>query len=258
MENTKKLTIEEWEAKFKPIINPNAEDECCAERFETYGEDLEFVVNTANATPKKVWTLEDLDGQLIICAGLHLVNRINYFITEEEWDDENIEVQYCDEDITTKLQSFNATGYTTRELLEMEFQNVPNGAQKENLIAEALQLVEECAYTVGEAANEVKVAIVMTGLPLLSDIKEHFLTFVGEWSTAKECRTGENRADGTVSYNQDGLYLYEFHTREDAFNYLFEDVRSVPFAIAEYDEEAFGEWEFHNEFNPLWIDSKRA
>lgn len=53
---------------------------------------------------------------------------------------------------------FNANDYTTRQLLEMEFQNVPNGEQKENLIAEALQLVEECAYTVGEAANEVRMS----------------------------------------------------------------------------------------------------
>ena len=54
---------------------------------------------------------------------------------------------------------FNANDYTTRQLLEMEFQNVPNGTQKENLIAEALQLVEECAYSVGEAANEVRVSV---------------------------------------------------------------------------------------------------
>ena len=61
-------------------------------------EDLEFVLNVASRTPKKVWTLEDIGGQLIICAGYHLVNRINYFITEVEWEDENIEVQYCDKD----------------------------------------------------------------------------------------------------------------------------------------------------------------
>jgi len=104
MENTKKLTIEEWEAKYRPVVNPNAEDECSADRFETYGEDLEFVLKTANATPKKVWTLEDIDGQLIICTGYHLANRINYFITELEWEDDNIEVQYCDEDSTDDIQ----------------------------------------------------------------------------------------------------------------------------------------------------------
>lgn len=98
MGNIEKMTIEQWESKYKPIVNPNAEDEYSADRFETCGEDLDFVLNVANTTPKKVWTLEDIDGQLIICAGYHLVNRINYFVTEIEWEDEDIQVQYCDED----------------------------------------------------------------------------------------------------------------------------------------------------------------
>lgn len=180
-------------------------------------------------------------------------------------------IKSCSTNPQTKC--FNANEYTTRDLLEREFQNVPNGARKENLIAEALQLVEECAYTVGEAANEVLCDLnnpvettSFTGLPLLSSIKEHFLTFVGEWANGKECRTGENRADGTVSYNQDGLYLYEFQTREDAFKYLFEDDRSVPYAMAEYyqeaseynGEETFDELKYFNGFNPSWIDSERA
>lgn len=151
----------------------------------------------------------------------------------------------------------NANDYTTRQLLEKEFQNVPNSTHKDNLIAEALQLVEVNGYTVGEAANEVLAENTsFVGLPELFSIRETFLTYVGEWSNGKECRTGENREDGTVTYLMDGLYLYEFKTREDAFKYLFDDNRSVPFAIAEYDEEltqtngeeTFGEWEFHNGF----------
>jgi len=161
---------------------------------------------------------------------------------------------------------FNANNFTTHQLIEMEFQNVPNSTHKENLIAEALQLVESCGYTVSEAANEVIVSVELTGLSQLSATKDSFLTFVGNWINGQDCRTGENRTDGTVSYNQDGLYLYEFKTREDAFKYLFDDNRSVPYAMAEYykeaseynGEETFDEWKFHNEFNPSWLDSKRA
>lgn len=168
--------------------------------------------------------------------------------------------------IQSECVCFNANDYTTHQLLEMEFQNVPNSTHKENLITEALQLVEECGYSVGEAANEVKVSVELTGLPQLTSLKSNFLTFVGDWINGQDCRTGENRGDGTVTYNQDGLYLYEFKTREDAFKYLFDDDRSVPFAIAAYykeaseynGEETFGEWEFHNGFNPLWLDSKGA
>lgn len=161
---------------------------------------------------------------------------------------------------------FNANNFTTHQLIEMEFQNVPNSTHKENLIAEALQLVESCGYTVSEAANEVIVSVELTGLSQLSATKDNFLTFVGDWINGQDCRTGENRVDGTVTYLRDGLYLYEFKTREDAFKYLFEDDRSVPYAFAEYDEkasvengeESFGEWEFNNGFNPLWLDSKGA
>lgn len=151
---------------------------------------------------------------------------------------------------------FNANEYTTRQLLEKEFQNVPNCEGKTNLIDEALQLVEECAYTVGEAAKETLASIEMTGLLQLSFLKSHFLTYVGEWINGQDCRTGENREDGTVTYLRDGLYLYEFKTREDAYQFLFDDERSIPYAITEYDEKAsekngeetFGEWEFHNGF----------
>lgn len=81
----------------------------------------------------------------------------------------------------------------------------------------------------------------------------------------KECRTGENRANGTVTYNQDGLYLYEFKTREDAYKYFFEDNRSIPYAFAEYNEdeseekgeETFGKWEFNNGFKPEWLDANK-
>lgn len=105
----------------------------------------------------------------------------------------------------------------------------------------------------------------IAGLPELFDIKDNFLTFVGEWMNGKECRTGENRANGTVTYLMDGLYLYEFKTREDAAKYLFEDDRSIPYAFAEYDEdeseekgeETFGEWEFNNGFKPEWLDANK-
>lgn len=50
--------------------------------FETYGLDLEEVINT---NYNHIWTLVDCDGKLRIVAGYHLVNRMNYIITKKPW-----------------------------------------------------------------------------------------------------------------------------------------------------------------------------
>jgi hypothetical protein len=50
--------------------------------FETYGHDLEEVINT---NYDHIWTLLDCDGKLRISAGYHLVNRMNYIITQKPW-----------------------------------------------------------------------------------------------------------------------------------------------------------------------------
>ncbi|NBK99293.1 MAG: hypothetical protein EOM50_14990 [Erysipelotrichia bacterium] len=63
-----------------------------------------------------------------------------------------------DEGITAcfkETKCFNANDYTTRQLIEMEFEDLPDSEHKDNMIDEALQLVEECGYTVGEAANTI-------------------------------------------------------------------------------------------------------
>lgn len=51
--------------------------------LETYGAELETVRKT---DPRHVWTLLDGDdGELYVCAGFHLVNRVNYIISEMPW-----------------------------------------------------------------------------------------------------------------------------------------------------------------------------
>jgi hypothetical protein len=76
--------LDAWEAKYKPIKNPFAqkqEDEFVEDKFETYGEELGFV---QAQDPRCIWTLVDGDdGNLYIVDGYHLVNRVNYFITEK-------------------------------------------------------------------------------------------------------------------------------------------------------------------------------
>lgn len=52
--------------------------------FETYGKDLERIAGTHS---QHVWTLLDCGGKLVIVAGYHLVNRMNYLVTKNQWRD---------------------------------------------------------------------------------------------------------------------------------------------------------------------------
>ena len=82
------MTYEEWEEKYKPIVNSLGENEN-TQLFETYGQEYEFIKKT---DPKKIWTLVDGDIGTYIIDGWHYVNRIGYFVTEVPHDDEGIEV----------------------------------------------------------------------------------------------------------------------------------------------------------------------
>ena len=82
-----------WDAKYQPMenhIDTNAGD-----KFETYGEELDYVLSIANTEPARVWTLVDGDdGNLYITSGYHLVNRLNYFITHNPCELEYEEYPY--------------------------------------------------------------------------------------------------------------------------------------------------------------------
>jgi hypothetical protein len=73
-----------WEARFKPIQNEVTENSCCeGQMFETYGDDLAYVRGVAEKTPRKVWTILDCDGKLILTNGMHFVNRMGYLVTRK-------------------------------------------------------------------------------------------------------------------------------------------------------------------------------
>ncbi len=78
------MTEKEWEEKYRPVKNhlvANAPRR--GDMFETFGEELEFV---RQQNYRHIWTWIDDEGDWIV-SGLHLVNRIGYFITEEPWQD---------------------------------------------------------------------------------------------------------------------------------------------------------------------------
>lgn len=87
------ITMTEWENKYTPILNPQHNDNNASIQFETYGDDLEFVTQQPNSC---VWTELDGDDGVYIVTGYHLANRINYYVTELPWtDDEETYVTVC-------------------------------------------------------------------------------------------------------------------------------------------------------------------
>jgi hypothetical protein len=91
--------LDAWEEKYQPIKNQYTQKqngEFVEDKFETYGEELDYVLSIANTEPKRVWTLVDGDnGNLYIVDGYHLVNRVNYFITKNPFEGKFMEVPYC-------------------------------------------------------------------------------------------------------------------------------------------------------------------
>ena len=91
--------LDDWTSKYEPIPNlfaPMQAGVYVEDKFETYGEELEYVLKIANSEPDRVWTLVDGDdGNMYIVNGYHLVNRVNYFITTHAFDGDFLEVPYC-------------------------------------------------------------------------------------------------------------------------------------------------------------------
>jgi len=86
-----KLTEDQFDEKFTKVknhIDTNAGWSGCM--FETFGDEMTHILKTAEVTPKNVWTLLEGDDEdmLYISNGIRLVNRMGYFITNEEWDGE--------------------------------------------------------------------------------------------------------------------------------------------------------------------------
>jgi hypothetical protein len=96
------MTFEEWLDKYKPIPNhldSNAsfqDEDGEGIMFETYGDELEYVLSIANSEPNRVWTYVDGDEGTWVTNGYRLVNRIGYFITEIPYDDKGSTEPFLD------------------------------------------------------------------------------------------------------------------------------------------------------------------
>lgn len=90
------MNIEEWDNKFKPVLNHlNDNASWDGVMFETYGEEEQYVYAQ---DPLKVWTYVDgEDGSTYLINGRALVNRIGYLICEVPYDDHDfMEIKVID------------------------------------------------------------------------------------------------------------------------------------------------------------------
>lgn len=98
------ITYEEWVDKFKPKQNHLVRDASFeGMMFETWGAELDFVLQCANNKGGKllVWTYIDGDGGTYIVDGYRLVNRIGYFVCDVPFgDDDAYEIQVSEDDET--------------------------------------------------------------------------------------------------------------------------------------------------------------
>jgi len=100
-----RLSWEEWEEDYKPLPN-HLDDNASYDgfMFETYEPEYSFV----KSSDKFQWTLIEVDGTQYIIPGLHHVNRLGYFLTEEGYHGKH-ELIVDTDDIYPLEKSIDAT-----------------------------------------------------------------------------------------------------------------------------------------------------
>jgi hypothetical protein len=89
------MNFEEWLEKYQPVDNHLDNNASFQDEngngimFETFGDELQYVLSIANNEPNQVWTYVDGDDGTYVTNGYHLVNRIGYFITSVPYDDKD-------------------------------------------------------------------------------------------------------------------------------------------------------------------------
>lgn len=80
--------------KFEPEILEN--DESLLRLYETYGEDIKIIGKLIrDGEENRLWTIiEGSSGRLYIAPGLHYVNRLNYLITKNPWQEGQRDYKY--------------------------------------------------------------------------------------------------------------------------------------------------------------------
>lgn len=82
------MNDDQWFDKYKPVPNPTGDSGFCigddSFLFETYGNDLEKILDQVAIDADTVWTYMDCDesDDMMIVPGYCRVNALGYFMTE--------------------------------------------------------------------------------------------------------------------------------------------------------------------------------
>ncbi len=82
------ITGDEWSAQFKPERDPDSNTFRLRSRqayrlYDTLGEVGDEIPS------ERIWTLREEDGRAYMSPGIHAVNRLGYYVTENEWHTPN-------------------------------------------------------------------------------------------------------------------------------------------------------------------------
>jgi hypothetical protein len=102
------LPLDMWEFLYRPIKNPDQENEEVPLVYEFSIRDEKIL----RADPGRVWTKLESNGMSFIASGIHYVNREGYYLTEvshKNSGDENIEVELWghDDEVDRILHTFS-------------------------------------------------------------------------------------------------------------------------------------------------------
>ena len=87
-------SFDKWEEKYNTALkNPKSDDDegLSTIMFETYGEELETV---RNHEPNKIWTIRDTEYGLLLTAGFGLIDRFGYIISEQSYEEADLDKAY--------------------------------------------------------------------------------------------------------------------------------------------------------------------
>ena len=105
--------IQGWQAfeeKYKPRRNHiSGKSEERSHAFEPYGAEVEYVKAQPN---NHIWTRLQAEDSEIVVPGLNYVNRVEYYVTEVPWTDEDESVLLAMKD---ECECYNEHGYENGE-----------------------------------------------------------------------------------------------------------------------------------------------
>ncbi len=74
---------DDWTEQFKP----ERDSESNAHRLYDSLDEIDDVPN------ERIWTLREEDGKAYISPGIHAINRLGYYVTQNEWDSPNLQAE---------------------------------------------------------------------------------------------------------------------------------------------------------------------